>query len=209
MSWVGPRFEITRLGRLVPAAGFMFENDGAPFGQASPGVVGTATARKVVGAVPAVPVRLNAAAAAVPSLGMCGVVSDPPIGTPESTTLTHAPALSGTLAAPGAHSVPMPPRESQIRKGGTLWNAPADDPAGVAKYPSTSTITSALPAALSRSICPAKVSVPSWTIARFDPTAPLLRLMLEAPGADPPAGYATTYVPPGPWSMAVMLTTTA
>src|ERR1039457_6073027 len=45
MSWVGPRFEITRLGRLVSPAGCMFENDGAPFGQASPGVVGTAAGR--------------------------------------------------------------------------------------------------------------------------------------------------------------------
>ncbi len=59
----GPRFEITRLGRLIPRVGLRFEKDGALVGQASL-PVGTATDRKVVGAVPAVAVRLNTAAAA-------------------------------------------------------------------------------------------------------------------------------------------------
>src|ERR1700721_4848636 len=101
MSWLGPRFEITRLGRLVPRVGVRFENDGAVVGQASL-PVGPATDRKVVGAVPAVAVRLNTAAAAVPSVGMCGVVREKPGGTPESVTCRHTPPTRGALLLPVA-----------------------------------------------------------------------------------------------------------
>src|ERR1700726_3883317 len=161
-SWFGPRFEITRLGRLIPGPGFRFEKLGAEVGQASL-PLGTATERKV-GAVAAVAVRLNTAAAAVPLEGMSGVESGTPPGRPERTRRRQWPPESGALVDPVAvaqtQGLPVPPRESQIRSGGMLWNPPADAPVGAAKYPSTSTITSALPTALNRLMAPPLLSCP-------------------------------------------------
>ena len=191
MSWFGPRLEITRLGRLIPGVGFRFEKLGAVLGQASL-PFGTATERKV-SAVPAVAVRLNTAAAAVPLVGMSGVVGGTPPGRPERTTRRHEPPVSGALVDPVAvaqvQGLPVPPRESQIRSGGMLWNPPADAPVGAAKYPSTSTITSALPTALNRLIAPVLLNC---TIARLASPLPLARLMFEVSGTDPPAGNAVT-----------------
>src|SRR5579863_5664519 len=100
MSCVGPSFEITRFGRLIPGVGLRLENAGDVVGQASP-AVGTATEMKVV-AVPAVAVRLNTAAAAVPSVGTWGVVSDMPGGTPETLTRRQVFPVNGALLLPVA-----------------------------------------------------------------------------------------------------------
>ena len=85
--------------------------------------------------VPLVPVRLKTAAAAVPRVvGMDGVLDGAPGGSPERTTSRHFPARSGVLVAP-AQIVRILARESQMRRGGMLWNSPACDlpPGGVEK----------------------------------------------------------------------------
>src|SRR5579862_6376927 len=143
-------------------------------------------------------------------MGMSGVFIDTPGGTPQRLTFRHVPPCSGALLPPVAVAqvvvFPAPPRESHIRRGGMLWNPPAVDPPGAAKYPSTSTITSASPTALNSVIAPPALSS---TMARFASALPGARLRLEASGRLVPAGYTITTVPPLPWLMAVMFATTA
>src|SRR5579863_1619928 len=100
-SSLGPSFEITRLGRAVPSAGFRFEKVGAAAGQVFPVRAGV-TDRYVVGAVPPTAVTLNTAAAA-PEVGISGVFSGAFGGSPDSTTSRQCPPTMGLLAAP-AHS---------------------------------------------------------------------------------------------------------
>src|ERR1700686_1963821 len=69
-----------------------------------------------------------------------------------------------------------------------------------------STITSTLPTALNRLICP---PTPKRTIARLDSTLPPARLMFDATGCAPPAGKAITYVLPLLRLIAVIFTATA
>src|SRR5579864_563240 len=87
-SWFGPRLEITRTGKLMPADGLTFENSGALVGQGlaptSAGVID-----RYVAWVPAVAVRLNTAAAAVPSPGIDGVPGGALAGRPDNFTGRH------------------------------------------------------------------------------------------------------------------------
>src|SRR5579864_6656095 len=101
-----PMGTTTRLGWIAPLLMLRFDVDGV---EHEPSGLGGEAVRYVP-AVPLTPVRLNAAAVALPSLGM------PPLDVTSMARLSPGPS------APVVH--PVPPRLSQTRAGEMGWKVP-------------------------------------------------------------------------------------